>query len=169
MITMIPGDGVGKELSQAVRKVFEAAQVPIDWEHVELSGKDGKPALDKGLESLRRNRIGFKGILATPLNGPHTSMNVAIRQALDMYASVIPVRSLPGYQHARHHNVDFVLIRENTEGEYSGLEHQSYPGVVESLKVTTQAKSERIVKFAFDYALQHGRRRVTCVHKANIM
>jgi len=113
--------------------------------------------------------VGLKGILYTPLDvGGHNSWNVAMRQSLDIYASVVVCKSLPGVP-TRHKNVDFAIIRENTEGEYAGLEHQSYPGVVENLKVMTRAKAQRIARFAFDFALKNGRKKVTIVHKANIM
>jgi len=121
------------------------------------------------MDSLKRNRVGLKGILFTPIStSGHISWNVAMRQQLDIYASVVLCKSLPGVP-TRHNNVDFAIIRENTEGEYSGLEHQSYPGVVESLKVSTRMKAERIARFAFDFALKNNRKKVTCVHKANIM
>ncbi|KAG9093438.1 isocitrate dehydrogenase (NAD(+)) idh1 [Ceratobasidium sp. UAMH 11750] len=121
------------------------------------------------MESLKRNKVGLKGILYTPIDrSGHNSWNVAMRQQLDIYASVVLCKSIRGFP-TRHAGVDFAIIRENTEGEYAGLEHQSYPGVVENLKVTTRAKSERIIRFAFDFALKNGRKKVTCVHKANIM
>lgn len=168
-VSLIPGDGIGKELCRAVQAVFTAARVPVDFEEVALSGYASHEGdLQKAIASLRRHRIGLKGIIYTPQTGPQTSINVAIRQALDIYANVVQIRALPGCR-ARHSDIDMVVIRENTEGEYSGLEHAPAPGVVESLKVTTRAKSRRIVQFAFDYAVQNGRRKVTCVHKANIM
>lgn len=168
-VSLIPGDGIGKELCRSVQSVFTAARVPVDFEEVQLSGYASDPNdLQLAISSLRKNRIGLKGIIYTPPSGPQTSINVAIRQALDIYANVVQVKTLPGCS-SRHPDVDMVVIRENTEGEYSGLEHQSVPGVVESLKVTTREKSRRIVQFAFDYALQNGRSKVTCVHKANIM
>lgn len=168
-VTLIPGDGIGKELCRSVQSVFAAARVPVDFEEVSLSGHGCDPAdLRNALASLRKNRIGLKGIMYTPVGGPQTSINVAIRQALDIYANVVQIKVLPGCQ-SRHPNIDMVVIRENTEGEYSGHEHVPVPGVVESLKVITREKSRRILQFAFDYALQNGRKRVTCVHKANIM
>ncbi|ODN79505.1 isocitrate dehydrogenase, NAD-dependent, variant [Cryptococcus amylolentus CBS 6039] len=121
------------------------------------------------MDSLKRNKVGLKGILYTPIDQTgHNSWNVAMRQQLDIYASVVVCKSLPGFP-TRHADVDLALIRENTEGEYSGLEHQSFPGVVESLKVSTRAKAERIARFAFDFAIKNNRKKVTCVHKANIM
>ncbi|KAG8934332.1 isocitrate dehydrogenase (NAD(+)) idh1, partial [Tulasnella sp. 417] len=144
---------------------------PIEWEQYDVSGETpgGEAVFKQALESLKRNRVGLKGILYTPIDSTgHNSWNVAMRQQLDIYASVVLCKSLPGFP-TRHNNVDFAIIRENTEGEYSGLEHQSYPGVVESLKVSTKFKAERIIRFAFDFALKNGRKKVTCVHKANIM
>lgn len=168
-VSLIPGDGIGRELCESVQTVFAAARVPVDFEEVQLSGYGSDPHdLQRTIASLRRNRIGLKGIIYTPLTGNQTSFNVAIRRALDIYASVVQIHTLPGCR-SRHPNIDMVIIRENTEGEYSGLEHEPVPGVVESLKVTTRANSQRIVQFAFDYARQNGRRKVTCVHKANIM
>lgn len=168
-VSLIPGDGIGRELCRSVQSVFAASQVPVDFEEVTISGHSRDPQdLQLAISSLRKNRIGLKGIIYTPPTGPATSTNVAIRQALDIYANVVQIKAIPGCS-ARHSKLDLVVIRENTEGEYSGLEHQPIPGVVESLKVTTLEKSRRIVQFAFDYALQNGRKKVTCVHKANIM
>ncbi|PWN95783.1 putative IDH1-isocitrate dehydrogenase [NAD] subunit 1, mitochondrial [Tilletiopsis washingtonensis] len=170
-VTLIPGDGIGAEIAGAVKEVFEVLNVPVEWEQFNVSGEThGSESLFKeAMESLRRNKVGLKGILFTPIDtAAHNSWNVAMRQQLDIYASLVICKSLPGYP-TRHKDVDFAIIRENTEGEYSGLEHQSYPGVVESLKVSTRASAERISRFAFDFALKNGRKRVTCVHKANIM
>ncbi|EKM59226.1 uncharacterized protein PHACADRAFT_113604 [Phanerochaete carnosa HHB-10118-sp] len=170
-VTLIPGDGIGQEITDSVKEIFEHVNAPIEWEQYNVSGmsSDGEQLFKQALESLKRNRVGLKGILFTPISQTgHVSWNVAMRQQLDIYASVVLCKSLPGFP-TRHSNVDFAIIRENTEGEYSGLEHQSYPGVVESLKVSTRAKSERICRFAFDFALKNNRKKVTCVHKANIM
>ncbi len=149
--------------------------MPIDWEQVDASGVDsGAPGsaeemFRESIASLKRNKLGLKGILHTPTSrsGPQ-SFNFALRQELDIYASVCLIKNIPGYN-TRHKDVDLVIIRENTEGEYSGLEHQSVPGVVESLKIITRLKSERIAKFAFAFALANNRKKVTCIHKANIM
>ena len=171
VVTLCPGDGVGVELTDSVKEIFEHLNVPVEWEEFNVSGEThGSEALFKeAMESLRRNKVGLKGIFFTPIEtGSHNSWNVAMRQQLDIYASLVICKTLPGYP-TRHKDVDFAIIRENTEGEYSGLEHQSYPGVVESLKVSTRAKAERISRFAFDFALKNGRKKVTCVHKANIM
>ncbi|PSS05401.1 hypothetical protein EW026_g3005 [Hermanssonia centrifuga] len=170
-VTLIPGDGIGQEITDSVKEIFEFTNAPIEWEQYNVSGmsSEGEVLFKQALESLRRNRVGLKGILFTPISQTgHVSWNVAMRQQLDIYASVVLCKSLPGFP-TRHSNVDFAIIRENTEGEYSGLEHQSYPGVVESLKVSTRAKAERICRFAFDFALKNNRKKVTCVHKANIM
>ncbi|KAH7914197.1 hypothetical protein BJ138DRAFT_1177476 [Hygrophoropsis aurantiaca] len=170
-VTLIPGDGIGAEITDSVKEIFEHVNAPIEWEQYNVSGVSsaGENLFKQAMESLKRNRVGLKGILFTPISqSGHISWNVAMRQQLDIYASVVMCKSLPGFP-TRHSNVDFAIIRENTEGEYSGLEHQSYPGVVESLKVSTRAKAERIVRFAFDFALKNNRKKVTCVHKANIM
>ncbi|KAI0638155.1 hypothetical protein C8Q77DRAFT_1048381 [Trametes polyzona] len=172
-VTLIPGDGIGNEITDSVKEIFEYVNAPIEWEQYNVSGmsSEGEELFKQAMESLRRNRVGLKGILFTPISqSGHISWNVAMRQQLDIYASVVLCKSLPGFP-TRHNNVDFAIIRENTEGEYSGLEHQSYPGVVESLKVSTRAKAERICRFAFDFALKNNRKAscFTCVHKANIM
>ncbi|KOS14822.1 mitochondrial nad-dependent isocitrate dehydrogenase subunit 1 precursor [Malassezia pachydermatis] len=169
--TLIPGDGIGKEITGSVKEIFDSLNVPIEWEEYELSGEhDGNDSLFlQAMDSLRRNKVGLKGTLYTPTGaGTHNSWNVAMRQQLDIYASMTHCKTLEGYP-TRHKNVDFTIIRENTEGEYSGLEHSPSPGIVESLKVSTRFKAERISRFAFDFALKNGRKHVTCVHKANIM
>ncbi|KAI5481049.1 hypothetical protein MNV49_006235 [Pseudohyphozyma bogoriensis] len=169
--TLIPGDGVGKEITQSVEEVFEHLNVPVEFEKYNISGDTSADAalFKQSMDSLKRNKVGLKGILYTPVErSGHTSWNVAMRQQLDIYASLSLCKSVPGFP-TRHRDVDFAIIRENTEGEYSGLEHQSFPGVVESLKVMTKFKSDRIARFAFDYALKNNRKTVTCVHKANIM
>ncbi|ATY62353.1 isocitrate dehydrogenase [Cordyceps militaris CM01] len=174
-VTLIPGDGIGAEVAESVKTIFKADNVPIEWEQVEVTGieeGDGartEAAFRESVESLKRNKVGLKGILHTPVSrSGHQSFNVAMRQELDIYASISLIKNIPGYE-TRHKNVDLCIIRENTEGEYSGLEHQSVPGVVESLKIITRAKSERIARFAFSFALANGRSKVTCIHKANIM
>ncbi|KAF9076720.1 mitochondrial NAD-dependent isocitrate dehydrogenase subunit 1 precursor [Rhodocollybia butyracea] len=170
-VTLIPGDGIGQEITDSVKEIFEHVNAPIEWEQYDVSGvsSSGEVLFKQAMESLKRNKVGLKGILFTPISqSGHISWNVAMRQQLDIYASVVMCKSLPGFP-TRHSNVDFTIIRENTEGEYSGLEHQSYPGVVESLKVSTRAKADRIHRFAFDFALKNNRKKVTCVHKANIM
>ncbi|KAJ1674947.1 isocitrate dehydrogenase (NAD(+)) idh1, partial [Spiromyces aspiralis] len=169
-VTLIPGDGIGQETADSVKAIFKEARVPVTWEQFDVSGfTTGEDNLMKqALESLRRNKVGLKGILYTPVRQGHSSFNVAMRKELDIYASVATCKNIEGLE-SRHTGVDITIIRENTEGEYSGLEHQSFPGVVESLKIITRAKTERIARYAFDYALRNNRKKVTCVHKANIM
>lgn len=173
-VTLIPGDGIGAEVAESVKTIFKADNVPVEWEQVDVSGvetgdKHSEELFQESIASLRRNKLGLKGILYTPLErSGHQSFNVALRQELDIYASIVLIKNIPGYK-TRHSNVDLCIIRENTEGEYSGLEHQSVKGVVESLKIITRAKSERISKFAFSFALANNRKKVTCIHKANIM
>ncbi|KAJ5748044.1 uncharacterized protein N7511_009740 [Penicillium nucicola] len=173
-VTLIPGDGIGAEVAESVKTIFKADNVPIEWEQVDVSGVDtgnkhSEELFKESIASLKRNKLGLKGILHTPVErSGHQSFNVALRQELDIYASISLIKNIPGYE-TRHKNVDLCIIRENTEGEYSGLEHQSVQGVVESLKIITRAKSERIAKFAFSFALANNRKKVTCIHKANIM
>lgn len=173
-VTLIPGDGIGAEVAESVKTVFKADNVPVEWEQIAVSGiEEGgartEAAFRESVASLKRNKLGLKGILHTPVSrSGHQSFNVAMRQELDIYASISLIKNMPGYE-TRHKDVDLCIIRENTEGEYSGLEHQSVPGVVESLKIITRAKSERIARFAFAFALANGRKKVTCIHKANIM
>ncbi|EGW32324.1 isocitrate dehydrogenase [Spathaspora passalidarum NRRL Y-27907] len=170
-VTLIPGDGAGKEITDSVQTIFKAENVPIDWEIVEVSGvesESGHHRVDEAVESLKRNKVGLKGILYTPPGGSGKSLNVALRKELDIFASLVLIKNIPGVK-SRLDGIDFALVRENTEGEYSGLEHQSYPGVVESLKIMTRFKSERIAKFAFDFAKKNNRKLVTAIHKANIM
>jgi len=170
--TLIPGDGVGPEMVTAVEEVFKAAGVPMDFEVFFLS--EVHPSLsvpvNTVIDSISRNGLCLKGILQTPAYACEgdDSMNMQMRKGLDLYANVVKVKSIPGVQ-CKHQNVDLVVIREQTEGEYSNLEHESVPGVVESLKVVTATKSYRIAKFAFDYATKFNRKKVTVVHKANIM
>ena len=171
--TLIPGDGVGPELVTAVEQVFKAAGVPVDFEVFFLSEVHSALSvpIETVVESINRNGLCLKGILQTPLysesDDPET-LNMRMRKSLDLYASVVKVASIPGVK-SKHINVDLVIIREQTEGEYACLEHESVPGVVECLKVVTATKSYRIAKFAFDYATKFHRKKVTVIHKANIM
>merc|ERR1719334_2806508 len=171
---MIPGDGIGPELMHSVKQVFEAADCPIVFEEFwvsEVQSRYSPDLIADLIASINRNKVALKGNIATPSwydVGDLQSMNMNIRKNLDLFAGVVRVKSTPGIT-TRHNNVDIVVIREQTEGEYSALEHESVPGVVESLKIITKAKSERIAKFAFDYAVRNGRKKVTAVHKANIM
>lgn len=172
-VTLVPGDGVGPELMMCVREVFKLIGAPIEFEEIMATELlPGRSCSVQDLtKSFRQNKIGLKGVLTTPAlseGGELESMNQKIRVDLDLFSHVVRVKSMPGLK-LRYQNIDYIVIREQTEGEYSALEHESVPGVVESLKITTQAKARRIAKFAFDYAVQHGRSKVTAVHKANIM
>ncbi|XP_030841657.1 isocitrate dehydrogenase [NAD] subunit beta, mitochondrial [Strongylocentrotus purpuratus] len=171
-VTLIPGDGVGPELMQSVKEVFKAGGVPVQFDEIFISEvMDHQHAgVDEVVESLKKNHVALKGIIHTPTGGTGQlqTLNMKMRNELDLFANVVRCRTIPGVK-TRHSNLDFVVIREQTEGEYSALEHESVPGVVECLKIITRAKSERIAKFAFDYATKHGRKKVTAVHKANIM
>lgn len=170
-VTLIPGDGIGPEISNAVKNIFKAAGVPIQWEEVVVVPilKNGKTTIpDDALKSMMKNKIALKGPLATPIGKGHVSMNLTLRRTFDLYANLRPCKSIPGYK-TLYDNVDTVLIRENTEGEYSGIEHEVVPGVVQSIKLITKGASERCAKFAFEYARSAGKEYVTAVHKANIM
>ncbi|XP_020216458.1 isocitrate dehydrogenase [NAD] regulatory subunit 1, mitochondrial isoform X2 [Cajanus cajan] len=166
-VTLIPGDGIGPLVTGAVEQVMEAMHAPVYFEKYDVHG-DMKAVPAEVLESIRKNKVCLKGGLATPMGGGVSSLNVQLRKELDLYASLVNCFNLPGLP-TRHDNVDIVVIRENTEGEYSGLEHEVVPGVVESLKVITKFCSERIAKYAFEYAYLNNRKKVTAVHKANIM
>jgi isocitrate dehydrogenase (NAD+) len=171
-VTLIPGDGIGPEVSEAAVRVVEAAGVAIEWDRVEagaeVAAKYGTPMPDEALNSIRRNRVALKGPVGTPVGGGFKSANVTLRQALDLFACVRPVRNVPGLD-TPFPGVDLVIVRENTEDLYSGLEHRVAPGIVESLKVVTERASLRIARHAFALAEREGRREVCAVHKANIM
>jgi isocitrate dehydrogenase (NAD+) len=171
-VTLIPGDGIGPEVSEAAVRVLDAAGADLQWER-QIAGREafekyGNPLPPEVLESVRRNRVALKGPVTTEVGGGFKSINVQLRQELDLYANLRPSRSLPSIP-SRFEGVDIVVVRENTEDLYSGLEHVVVPGVVESLKIITEKASLRIARFAFEYARRHGRKRVTAVHKANIM
>jgi len=171
-ITLIPGDGIGPEVTAAARRVLDAAGAELAYD-LQLAGAEamerfGDPLPDAVLESIRRNRVALKGPVTTPVGKGFRSVNVRLRQELELYANLRPVRTLPAVPH-RFEGVDLVIVRENTEGLYSGIEHVVVPGVVESLKIITERASTRIARFAFEYARREGRKRVTAVHKANIM
>eukprot|EP00271_Cylindrocystis_brebissonii_P007181 TRINITY_DN2041_c0_g1_i1.p1 TRINITY_DN2041_c0_g1~~TRINITY_DN2041_c0_g1_i1.p1 ORF type:complete len:374 (-),score=44.56 TRINITY_DN2041_c0_g1_i1:759-1880(-) len=166
-VTLIPGDGIGPLVTDAVVQVMKAMHAPVYFEVMEVSGKMDKVP-EAVLDSIRKNKVCIKGGLETPVGGGVSSLNVQLRKELDLYVHLVSCRNLPGLK-TRHDNVDIVVIRENTEGEYSGLEHEVIPGVVESLKVITKFCSERIAKYAFEYAYLNNRKTVTAVHKANIM
>src|SRR5271155_3149639 len=171
-ITLIPGDGIGLEVSHAVKEIISAAGVDITWEEIPARAEFERRGIDfmqSGvLESIRKNRVALKGPLATAVAGGAPSINVGLRQALDLYANLRPVKNLEGVQ-SRYQGVDIVLIRENTEDLYAGLEHTVVPGVVESLKIITERASTRVGRFAFEYARKFGRKKIHAVHKANIM
>src|SRR6187401_1816305 len=171
-VTLIPGDGIGPELAEATTRVLDATGVGFEWESVEAGEsaieKYGTPLPDNVLESVKRNKIGLKGPITTPVGGGFRSVNVALRQALELYANVRPARSMKGVE-TRYEGVDLIIVRENTEDLYAGIEHRVGPDAAESIKIITRAASERIARFAFEYAVANGRRKVTAVHKANIM
>src|SRR5205809_7761975 len=171
-VTLIPGDGIGPEVCAAVVRIVEAAGVRIEWERFVVGGPaqdlSGSSLPDEVIESVRRNRVALKGPVETPIGSGFESVNVRLRKILDLYANLRPVRNLPGVP-SRFGDLDLVIVRENTEGLYSGLEHEVVPGVVESLKVMTEKASTRIAVFAFEYATKFDRKKVTVVHKANIM
>src|SRR5215213_538048 len=171
-VTLIPGDGIGPELAEATRRVLDASGVAFDWEVVEAGeatiATHGTPLPEAVLESIRRNKIALKGPITTPVGSGFRSVNVGLRQALNLYANLRPARSMQGVQ-SRYEDVDLVIVRENTEDLYAGIEHMVGRDAAESIKIITRAASERIARFAFDYAIANGRRKVTAVHKANIM
>src|SRR6201984_1147744 len=171
-VTLIPGEGIGPEVAAATRRVLEAAGVQIDWEQIagrsDSSTDQGKSVNKAAVDSVRRNGVALKGPMATAVAGGAPSVNVALRKTLDLYANLRPVRNLPGLK-SRFENVDVVIVRENTEDLYSGLEHEVVPGVVESLKIITEKASTRIARFAFEYARKSGRKKIHAIHKANIM
>ncbi|MGH9729904.1 MAG: isocitrate dehydrogenase (NAD(+)) [Candidatus Acidiferrales bacterium] len=171
-ITLIPGDGIGPEVSRAVQQIIAAANVEVDWEQmparadVERSGTD---YLHSGmLDSIRRNKVALKGPLETGIIGGMRSINVGLRQELDLYSNLRPVKNIEGVKAIRS-DVNVVLVRENTEDLYAGIEHTVVPGVVESLKIITERASTRIAQFAFEYARTRGRKKIHAIHKANIM
>ena len=171
-ITLIPGDGVGPEVTGAAVAVIRAAGVEIEWEPfvvgAEALTKYGDPLPQNLIDSIRKNKVALKGPAITPIGTGFVSSNVRLRKELDLYANLRPVKSLIGVK-SRYENVDLIVVRENTEDLYSGLEHEVVPGVVESLKIITARASTRIALFAFEYARRESRKRVTAIHKANIM
>ena len=175
-VTLIPGDGIGPQVTAAMRRVVDATGVAIEWEVQEAGAavmeRYGTPLPQHVLESIRRNKVGIKGPITTPVGSgfrSFRSVNVAIRQALDLYANLRPAKTIPGVA-SRYRDIDLVIVRENTEGLYAGIEHEVIPGeAVEAIRIITRRASERVVRFAFDYARKNGRKLVTAVHKANIM
>src|SRR5271169_682246 len=174
-VTLLPGEGIGPEVAAAVRRILDASGVQIEWEVLEAraentdKGTTGAEVLNTAaIESVRRNRVALKGPMATAIAGGARSVNVALRRSLELYANLRPVKNLPGVK-SHFDNVDVVIVRENTEDLYSGLEHEVVPGVVESLKIITEKASTRIARFAFEYARKNGRKKIHAIHKANIM
>ena len=171
-VTLINGDGIGPEVIDATRKILEGAKAPLQFEYkdagAEVANKYGTNLPNETVESVLRNGVGLKGPTATGIGAGQQSANVALRKRLDLYASVRPVKSVPGVK-TRYENIDLVVVRENTEDLYAGIEHVVVPGVVESLKIITEKASTRICRYAFEYAQKHGRKKVSAVHKANIM
>src|SRR5207248_67842 len=171
-VTLLPGDGIGPEVTAAVVSSIECAGVDVEWEKyfvgAEALSRFGDPLPQEVLDSILRNKVALKGPVMTPVGTGFSSINVRLRKTLDLYANLRPVKSMPNIR-TRYEDIDLVVVRENTEDLYSGLEHEVVPGVVESLKIITERASTRIARFAFEYARTHGRKRVTAVHKANIM
>jgi isocitrate dehydrogenase (NAD+) len=171
-VTLIPGDGIGSEITGAVVRIIEASGVAIEWDSfiagAEALSRFGDPLPEPVLDSIRQNKVALKGPLTTPVGTGFASVNVRLRKTLDLYANLRPVRNLPGLE-TPFGDLDLVVVRENTEDLYSGLEHMVVPGVAQSLKIITEKASTRIARFAFDYARREGRKLVTAIHKANIM
>lgn len=171
-IVLLPGDGIGPEVTASVVAILEAAGVDIEWEKhlvgAEAIARVGDPLPKEVLDAITRAKVALKGPVTTPVGGGFQSVNVRLRKTLDLYANLRPVKSLPNVK-TRFDAVDLVVVRENTESLYSGLEHEVVPGVVESLKIITRSASTRIARFAFEYARLHKRKKVTAAHKANIM
>ncbi|EGX46458.1 NAD-dependent isocitrate dehydrogenase [Orbilia oligospora] len=171
LVSLIEGDGIGPEISQSVKDIYSAANVPIDWEPIDVTPVlvDGKTAIPQpAIDSIKRNLVALKGPLATPIGKGHVSLNLTLRRTFNLFANVRPCKSIVGYK-TPYDGVDTVLIRENTEGEYSGIEHHVVDGVVQSIKLITREASERVLKYAFQYANAVGKQKVRVVHKATIM
>lgn len=172
VVTLLPGDGIGPEITAAVKKIIAATGVRIDWEE-HLAGKlavekFGDPLPQAVLDSILKNKIALKGPLTTEVGKGFKSVNVQLRKTLNLYANLRPVKSIPGTR-ARYSNVDIVVVRENTESLYAGIENEIAPGVIQASKIITRDASLRIARFAFEYARQHQRKKVSAIHKANIM
>ena len=171
-VTLIPGDGIGPELSDATRVVLESTGIGFDWD-IQHAGeatieREGTPLPDRVIESIRANGIAIKGPITTPVGSGFRSVNVGLRQAFELYANVRPARTMEGVA-TRYENVDLLIVRENTEDLYAGIEHRVGPDAAESIKIITRSASQRIARYAFEYAVKNGRHKVTAVHKANIM
>ncbi len=171
-VTLIPGDGIGPELADATTGVLEATGIGLEWD-VQQAGEatitsEGTPLPDRVIDSIRRNGVGLKGPITTPVGSGFRSVNVSLRKELELYANVRPARTMAGVE-SRYSDVDLIIVRENTEDLYAGVEHMVGPDAAESIKIITRAASQRIARYAFEYAVKNGRRKVTAVHKANIM
>jgi isocitrate dehydrogenase (NAD+) len=171
-VTLIPGDGIGPELADATTGVLEATGIGFEWDRQEAGeatiASEGTPLPDRVLESIRRNGVGLKGPITTPVGSGFRSVNVSLRKELELYANVRPARTMAGVE-SRYTDVDLIIVRENTEDLYAGVEHMVGPDAAESIKIITRAASQRIARYAFEYAVKNGRGKVTAVHKANIM
>jgi isocitrate dehydrogenase (NAD+) len=170
-VTLLPGDGIGPQVARAVQEIIRAAGADVAWEEFEVGegAKTPKAELLATVErSIRRNGVALQGKMVTPFTAEFPTLTIAIRKRLELFANVRPIRSIPG-ANARFDAMDIVMIRENLEDVYAGVEHEVVPGVVQSIRLTTRAGSERIVRFAFDYIKNHGRRKLSVIHKANIM
>src|SRR6266540_7391525 len=171
-VTLIPGDGIGPELAEAARRVLDVSGVEFEWEVVDageaVMAEYGTPLPEHVLESITRNKVALKGPITTPVGEGFRSVNVTLRQVLGLYANLRPARSIKGLE-TRYEDVDLVIVRENTEDLYAGIEHRVGPDAAESIKIITRAASQRIARYGFEYAVRNGRSKVTAVHKANIM
>jgi isocitrate dehydrogenase (NAD+) len=171
-VTLIPGDGIGPELADTATKVLEATGIGFEWDRQDAGEatieREGTPLPDRVIESIRANGVGLKGPITTPVGAGFRSVNVALRKELELYANVRPARTMAGVD-SRYENVDLIIVRENTEDLYAGVEHMVGPDAAESIKIITRAASQRIARYAFEYAVRNGRKKVTAVHKANIM
>jgi isocitrate dehydrogenase (NAD+) len=171
-VTLIPGDGIGPELAEAAKRVLAATGIGFEWDVQEAGeatiASEGTPLPDRVIESIRTNDVALKGPITTPVGSGFRSVNVGLRQALELYANVRPARTMKGVE-TRYEDVDLIIVRENTEDLYAGIEHRVGPDAAESIKIITRAASQRIARYAFEYAVRNGRRKVTAVHKANIM
>ena len=171
-VTLIPGDGIGPEVTAATVRILEATGVKFEWETFQAGAEayeeHGEYIPKELIESIERTNVALKGPITTPVGGGFSSINVALRQKFELYANFRPIRNLPHIP-TRYPDVDLIIVRENTESLYSGLEHEVVPGVVESLKIITERASTRIARFAFEYALNNQRKKVHAIHKANIM
>src|ERR1700746_569353 len=171
-VTLIPGDGIGPEVTKATVHILEATGLKFEWESFQVGAdafeKCGEYIPKEVIESIERTRVALKGPVTTPVGGGFSSINVALRKKFDLYANFRPIRNLPHIP-TRYPDVDLIIVRENTESLYSGLEHEVVPGVIESLKIITEKASTRIAKFAFEYARKNQRKKIHAIHKANIM